>query len=290
VVAVADPHAGAGSHAERILHFADVEALLDATPVDALFLALPPPIQGEVALRVLKRGFAVFIEKPMAMDSDRAKEIERIAREKSIVVGVGHVVRYDPAFEYVEELVRDGVIGRILSAACERRGARARPDVSPWWVLGPHELTRLMALFPGVPQISEVRMGAQEACVSLSLGEVSCNVIVSSGELRRRVMVLKGERGTITFDESAGAVAVETPLGREVRSFSGDALRSELEGFLAGLREGRPMRTDARDGLQVVLALESAERFGNSTVRIEPSATSTKRSPSTENASEYSRS
>jgi len=74
---------------------ADLGELLGS--VDAVSIATPTVSHREVASRCLEAGVHVFIEKPIAKTVDEAREIVDLGREKSLVVQVGHIERFNPA-------------------------------------------------------------------------------------------------------------------------------------------------------------------------------------------------
>jgi predicted dehydrogenase len=74
---------------------ADLGELLEG--VDAVSIATPTVSHHEVATRCLEAGAHVFIEKPIAKTVDEARGIVDLARERDLVVQVGHIERFNPA-------------------------------------------------------------------------------------------------------------------------------------------------------------------------------------------------
>lgn len=83
--------------------FSSFEALLDE--VDVLDIVCPTVSHHQYAMAALKKGKAIFIEKPLAQSVEEAKEIEVLAIEKNISGQVGHVERFNPAFLACESLI-----------------------------------------------------------------------------------------------------------------------------------------------------------------------------------------
>jgi predicted dehydrogenase len=82
----------------RGLH-ADYRALLDAGDVDALVVSSPAGTHAEVVLAALDAGVHVFVEKPMCI-TVRAGDAIVAARDRTgLVVQVGTMKRFDPAYE-----------------------------------------------------------------------------------------------------------------------------------------------------------------------------------------------
>lgn len=79
-----------------ITRFATLDALLDA--VDAIDIVTPTFNHYESAIKAIKLGKHVFIEKPLANNMQEAKDLVALAHEADVKVQVGHVERFNPAF------------------------------------------------------------------------------------------------------------------------------------------------------------------------------------------------
>ena len=73
-----------------------LEALLETS--DAVVVAVPTLAHETVALRAIRDGVHVFVEKPMAPDVAAADRMISAARQAGVVLQVGHVERFNPAF------------------------------------------------------------------------------------------------------------------------------------------------------------------------------------------------
>lgn len=78
-----------------------VDALLDA--VDAVAIVTPTPQHASLAERALAKGVHCFIEKPVTTTMNEAESLRRARDRSSKVVQVGHVERFNPAFEAVSK-------------------------------------------------------------------------------------------------------------------------------------------------------------------------------------------
>ncbi len=65
---------------------------------DAVCVVTPTPSHFELVSTAIKRGKHVFIEKPATDDFNDTKKLINLAREASVIVQVGHVERFNPAF------------------------------------------------------------------------------------------------------------------------------------------------------------------------------------------------
>lgn len=69
----------------------------------AVVIAAPTPAHHALAKSFLERGWHCFVEKPLTERVEDAEDIISLAREKNLVLQVGHIERFNPA---VVEMVR----------------------------------------------------------------------------------------------------------------------------------------------------------------------------------------
>ncbi|MEN3283635.1 MAG: hypothetical protein V7607_4775 [Solirubrobacteraceae bacterium] len=77
----------------------DWRTMLDEERLDAVVVCSPHATHVEVALAALDRGLHVLVEKPLCVAPDDAAAIRRRRDETGLVVQVGYMKRYDPAYE-----------------------------------------------------------------------------------------------------------------------------------------------------------------------------------------------
>src|SRR5688572_1367334 len=96
-----------------VRYCADFDAVLADSEINAVALATPAATHYEFARAALSAGKDVFVEKPLAIEFPQGEDLVARAREKRRVLMVGHVLRYHPAVLKMQELIRDGALGRI---------------------------------------------------------------------------------------------------------------------------------------------------------------------------------
>jgi len=77
--------------------------------VDAVSLAVPTEMHFQVARGILVSGVHLLIEKPITYSLEDAKELITIAKEKNLILQVGHVERFNPAVVKMESLLNDPI-------------------------------------------------------------------------------------------------------------------------------------------------------------------------------------
>ena len=81
---------------KQIKRFHTIDELIAS--VDVIDIVTPTLSHFECAIKALKAGKHVFIEKPVAATAEEARQLIEIADEAKVKVQVGHVERFNPAF------------------------------------------------------------------------------------------------------------------------------------------------------------------------------------------------
>jgi predicted dehydrogenase len=78
-----------------------------AAGAEALSVVTPTVTHYEVARALLQQGKHLLLEKPMTPRADQAAELVRVAQEKGVLFQVGHVERFNPVFQYLQEVAAE---------------------------------------------------------------------------------------------------------------------------------------------------------------------------------------
>jgi predicted dehydrogenase len=103
----------------------DYRDLLGDAEIEAVYIsATPETTHYPMALDCLAAGKHVFLEKPIALSLPEADELIAAARERKLKFTIGYSQRFNPKFAYVRKSIRDGSIGRPVSALVSRHITR----------------------------------------------------------------------------------------------------------------------------------------------------------------------
>lgn len=80
----------------QVNYFSSAQQLMAGC--DAIDIVTPTPFHFEYASMAIKAGKHVFIEKPVTSSAPEAKKLLVLANEANVVVHVGHVERFNPAY------------------------------------------------------------------------------------------------------------------------------------------------------------------------------------------------
>lgn len=100
LVAVAEPRVEAGRTVAGecgCRHVLDYRDLIDE--IDAACVVVPTSLHLEVASDLIRRGIAVLVEKPLALDFEQGRILHKLSENFGTVMQVGHIERFNPVTE-----------------------------------------------------------------------------------------------------------------------------------------------------------------------------------------------
>ena len=93
----------------------DVRELAAQPDIDIVTVAVRVPHHHAIVMPLLEAGKHVYCEWPLGATVEEAEEMAAAARANGVVAVVGLQGRHDPALNHVRRLVRDGILGDVLS-------------------------------------------------------------------------------------------------------------------------------------------------------------------------------
>ncbi|SEO86231.1 Predicted dehydrogenase [Mucilaginibacter gossypiicola] len=148
--------------------YSDADELLSDPELNAVYIATPPASHLEYAVTALKKGFNVYVEKPVTRNSAEAKAMAVAVKEGNSKLTVAHYRRALPMFLKVKELIDTRVVGDIRTVqirmwqsrkpglvADVETNWRVQPELSGggyFHDLAPHQLD-LMLYYFGEPEM-----------------------------------------------------------------------------------------------------------------------------------------
>lgn len=91
----------------------DADALINDPEVNAVYIATPPGSHTDYAIRALRAGKPVYVEKPMARTAAECEAMNQVSRETGVPLFVAFYRRSLDYFLKVKELIDQNVIGEI---------------------------------------------------------------------------------------------------------------------------------------------------------------------------------
>jgi predicted dehydrogenase len=156
IVAVADADPAGLAAAQKKLKvssgFADYRKMLAETRPDIVAVC-PRSIDqhSDMALAAIEGGVrGLYVEKPFCRTPAEADQIIAACERRGVTCAVAHRNRYHPALPVIQQMLKDGAIGRLLEIRGRgKEDERGGPE--DFWVLGSHVLN-LAQYFAGRPR------------------------------------------------------------------------------------------------------------------------------------------
>jgi predicted dehydrogenase len=120
VVAVAEPRAPLRRRAADVVpgmvEYREPEAMMATERIDAILVCVDNAAKPGVAVAALERGIAVYQDKPLAATGEQAAVIaDAVQRTGGVLMCAFHTA-FDPLFDEVGQLIRDGLVGTVQFA------------------------------------------------------------------------------------------------------------------------------------------------------------------------------
>src|SRR5207253_3175869 len=127
---------------------ADYKPLLANREIEAVYIsATPESTHYPIARDALNAGKHVFLEKPIALALKEADELIALGKSKGLKFTIGYSQRFNPKYAYVRKCIRDGSIGKPVTALVSRHITRmlgtkisGRSKLSPAAMEATHDL------------------------------------------------------------------------------------------------------------------------------------------------------
>ena len=271
----------------RTKDFAD---LLADPELEAVVIATPVSTHYPLALAALKAEKHVFIEKPLAPTVAQAVELAALATNRGLTLMPGHTFLYSPPVNMIRDLIAGGDLGDIYFISMSRVNLGLhQPDVSVAWDLGPHDFSILRywldetpshlsamsrsCILPTIPDIAFINLEYERGAIA----HVELSWLAPS-KLRRTTIV--GSRKMVVYDDISNepvrvfdsGVMLDAPqsFGEFQLSYRTgeiisppvspvEPLQIEMSDFCAAVRTGRPPRSSALVGVEVVRMIEAVD-------------------------------
>ncbi len=200
--------------------YRNYEELLKDPGVELVDIATPSPDHVPMALKALKAGKKVFLEKPIALSYREAKKLQTATRNKKNDLYIRHNRRFEPGFQHVREIIDSGLLGDVYEIKLRRHSYQRRGD---WQTIiacgggqllnwGPHVVDHALRFLDGTVDSvwSDLRKIA-----AVGDAEDHVHIILKGGGKKQRVVdleisggVAQGEPTYLVFG-TRGALTVK---------------------------------------------------------------------------------
>lgn len=246
--------------------YTDADALINDPNVNAVYVATPPDSHADYAIRAMRAGKPVYVEKPMALNAAECVDMNQVSRETGMPLFVAFYRRALPYFLRVKQLVDQQVIGDIRAVNVQLnwppddretvagKGWRVSPDVSGGGLfhdLASHQFDLLEFLLGSVQSAGGIARNQAHlyeaddmvvATFAFESGVVGTGSWCFTGSKAQRFeqTQLIGSQGTITFsffenfiitvNTNGGSETITVPFPKHVQQPLIELIVNELRG------------------------------------------------------------
>lgn len=244
----------------RMLKRKDVEAVSVCTWSTSL---------AKEALKALKAGKHVLVEKPMAANSKQAEELLKTAEKEELHLSIGFLMRFIPGVQYIKKAIGSKTIGELVCATAKRvsQWPERIGDVGVVKDLAIHDIDVARYLFGNDPIAVYAKTGSMKhklfedyAHIMLTF-EGGKNAFIESNWLtpyKTRLLVVTGSEAILKIDYITQELTVEDAKETvQPRIPWQEPLKLELQHFAnCVLGKEKPLITGV-DGLKALKIAEA---------------------------------
>ncbi len=188
----------------------NLEEIFQTRP-DYCVLATPTKSHEEIVLKLADHNINILIEKPLTFSSKSAERIRMRIQKTNLVIGVGHIERFNAALLEAKRRITNFELGEIYQISTRRIGPFPERivDVGVVLDLATHDidLTKWIAdaEYKSVhSEIFSINKGGGEDCL-VAIGKLDNGILISHNvnwisPFKERKVVITGEKGTFVVD------------------------------------------------------------------------------------------
>ena len=246
--------------------------------LDAVSIAVPTSLHKEIALKAVKQGVHMLVEKPISDSLNSADEIIEAVRREKLKLMIGHIERFNATILKLKELISAGKLGHVLSISCRRVGPyppRIR-DVGIIIDLAVHDIDTITHIY-GESALNVYAIGGNSfhikedhASILLLYADNKSGVVETNWLTPHKIrqLTVTGTEGVAHADYLEQSLeiwregeVIEVPIEKR------EPLRNELEHFLCAIandEEPSPSGVEGKSTLHVALSAIKSYETGKS--------------------------
>ncbi|MBF0516770.1 MAG: Gfo/Idh/MocA family oxidoreductase [Nitrospirae bacterium] len=253
--------------------FASVDEALPLA--DAFVIATPTRTHSGIAMKCLRAGKHVFVEKPITEGVDEAAQLIDAANKRGLTLQVGHVERYNPGLISLRSMLDAPayIETQRLSPLIERA---AGIDVTLDLMIHDIDIVLSISKSP-VKSINAAGSSVITGCIDTAKAWIEFDsglkALLYAGRLasdKRRTITVSQRNEQLTLDYQSGIITKYVTSGSSVKAVPMndrpsaqpvvEPLKEELRGFIESVRTGKRPRVTGECGRK---ALSLALNIGN---------------------------
>ncbi len=262
--------------------------------VDAVVIATTSETHYSIAKKSLLKGKHTFVEKPLCLNENEAKELIELADKNKLTLMVGHLLLYHPVINWIKDYIDRGEIGDLNYIYSHRLNlGKVRTSENAFWSLAPHDVSVMMYLVG-----SEVikTTGTGQSFINKGIEDVFFfsmqfdNGVLGHGHVswldphKTRKFTIVGSKKMIVFDDVVSTEKIKIydkgvipkeygSYGESLSLRDGDIyspaikitepLKIECQHFIDCIKTGKKPISDGQNGLDVTKVMLDISPLNN---------------------------
>jgi UDP-N-acetylglucosamine 3-dehydrogenase len=250
--------------------YVNTGSMLKNKDIEAVSICTWSTCLAKEALKALKAGKHVLVEKPMAANSKQAQKLLQTAEKEALHLTVGFLMRFIPGLQHIERAVKDRTIGELVCATSRRvsQWPERIGDVGVVKDTAIHDIDVMRYIFNEDPVAVYGKTGNMthtrfEDYAQLMLTfEGGKTAFIESNWLtpyKTRMLVATGSKAIMKLDYITQELTIENERETlQPRYPVKEPLKLELQNFAKSILENEKLLATGEDGLKALRIAEAA--------------------------------
>ncbi len=204
--------------------------------LEAISVETDVPDLDQAALKCLRKGYHIHMDKPGGEDINEFAEVMNTAREKHLVVQMGYMYRYNPVIQEAIAIAKSGALGEIFEIDTQMSTAHGEPyrqwlsksfKCGTMYIFGCHLFDMIFQILgpnpesvvPFIKRTIPQDVALQDnALAVVTYPNASCTVRTTSREVNgfgRRQLVICGTKGTVEVKPLEGPSMISVSFSKD---------------------------------------------------------------------------
>ena len=189
-----------------------LEEVLTDDSIQAVAIVTPAESHYAHVKEAILRGKNVLVEKPLALKYEQGRELVTLAKDRGVLLMVGHILNYHPAVRLLKDIVQKHELGRIWYIYSSRLNlGNVRQEENILWSFAPHDISVICELLESEPNEVTASGGSylQSGIVDVTVSSlffdkgVRAHIFVSwLHPYKEQKLVVIGEKKMAVFDDT----------------------------------------------------------------------------------------
>ncbi|MBB3225983.1 myo-inositol 2-dehydrogenase/D-chiro-inositol 1-dehydrogenase [Luteibacter sp. Sphag1AF] len=268
---------------------ASVDEVMNDASIGAVVIGSSTDTHADLMQRAAAAGKAIFCEKPVDLDLERARACAAAVEKAGVVCMIGFQRRFDPTFSALKARLVAGEIGtpEVLVVTSRDPGAPPVSYIKSSGGIFKDMLIHDFDIFRWILDDQAISIHATGSCLSdpaiAEAGDIDTTAVTIRTKSGRLCQINTSRRAAYGYDQrfevlgSEGMLQAGHVKPTEVTAFTGKAISTdlpehfflqryreayalEIAHFFDALTEGTPVRTTIADGIRALELAELAAR------------------------------